>query len=134
MCTVPSVGKSIAPAKCQQRGFPATAAPYQCDELTLGHIQCDFVQCAHALAVRCVCFADRLQGKNCHASNRAALRGYFSSASAFSIAELISFESGSTFESNRAITLPSGPIRNFVKFQPISPPVAGFTTLSVRNA
>jgi len=65
----------------------------------------------------------------------AAARGrYFRLLRAFSTAEVRSFESGSTSESNRAITLPSGPIKNFVKFHPMSPPVFGFAVLSVRNA
>jgi hypothetical protein len=47
----------------------------------------------------------------------------FALLNAFSIALVSRGESGSMAESNRAITLPSGPTRNFVKFQPISPPV-----------
>src|ERR1700685_723709 len=53
--------------------------------------------------------------------------------SAFSMAEITSGESGVTSDSKRAITRPSGPIRNFVKFHSISPPVLGFACLSVRN-
>src|SRR6516162_1249541 len=58
---------------------------------------------------------------------------FFSPASAFSTAEVSSGDSGSTFESKRAITFPSGPTRNLVKFHPISPPVSGCSLLSVRN-
>src|SRR5258708_219615 len=69
---------------------------------------------ANAPAVTCIFFADVLEGENRHASNRRSPGRYFRLVSAFSIAEVRSFESGSTFESNRAITFPSGPIKNFV--------------------
>jgi hypothetical protein len=39
---------------------------------------------------------------------------------------------GDTCGSKRATTVPSRPIRNFVKFQRISPPVFGFCTWSVK--
>src|SRR5438445_13224656 len=57
----------------------------------------------------------------------------FRAANAFSIALVNSGESGVTLGSNRAITRPSGPIRNLVKFHLISPPVCGFADVSVRN-
>src|SRR5258708_1319597 len=51
---------------------------------------------------------------------------------AFSMAEVTSGESGVTLGSKRAITLPSRPTRNLVKFHLISPPVVGFALESVR--
>ncbi len=122
------------PRQVQQRRFAAPAPPGQRDKLPLGHVQRDSLQRANALAVTCIFFADVLEGENRHASNRRSPGRYFRLVSAFSIAEVRSFESGSTFESNRAITFPSGPIKNFVKFQPISPPVFGLADLSVKNA
>jgi hypothetical protein len=53
--------------------------------------------------------------------------------SAASIAFVTSLDSGSTAESKRAAIFPFRSTTNFVKFQPISPPVAGFAFLSVRN-
>src|SRR5262249_19328576 len=53
--------------------------------------------------------------------------------SAFSIAPVISADSGVTLGSNRAITFPLRSSRNFVKFHWISPAVSGFASLLVRN-
>src|SRR5258708_12820210 len=118
----------------QQRRFSAAAPPDERDELALTHVQCDSLQCANALAVACIFFAGVLEGKNHHASNRRPRGRYFSHyfrlLSVFSIAEVRSFASGSTSESNRASTLPSGPIRNLLKFHPISPPAFSFPIFS----
>ena len=54
--------------------------------------------------------------------------------SASSIRDVTSVEQGSIFGANRAIVLPSRPIRNFAKFQAMSPAASGPTSSLASHA
>ena len=148
--------------KVEQRGLTAAAAPNQGHKFTGFHAERKTMESTNGLAVGQVVLRNVLQRQYGHvdwpAGNirrcentaqltysllRPILRepdgpaGFaqdLSEARASSIAEVTCGESGVISGSKRAMTRPSGPMRNLVKFHLISPPDCGCEDISVRNS